>query len=89
MPVYEYTCKHCDNRFEVWRSAEETKKQKCPTCNQVAQKVFHPVGIIFKGSGFHVNDYRCKPEGAGGSKKEAAAACSKAKEKGCEGCGDK
>jgi predicted nucleic acid-binding Zn ribbon protein len=56
-------------------------------CNKAADKVFHPVGIIFKGSGFHVNDY-CKPGGAAcESKKEAAAACAKAAEKGCKGCG--
>jgi putative FmdB family regulatory protein len=86
MPVYEYLCNHCDHRFEVWRSAEESQKQKCPDCNRVAEKVFHPVGIIFKGSGFHVNDYRCKPETGGPAKKEATGACPAAAEKGCSGC---
>jgi putative FmdB family regulatory protein len=83
MPVYEYFCKKCNENFEVWRSASKNGSQRCPTCKCKAEKVFHAPGIIFKGSGFHVNDYGSK---GSHSTSAAPAACPKAAEKTCAGC---
>jgi len=61
MPVYEYCCDECGCRFEEYREVKDRATCQCPTCGEQARKIFRPVGVIFKGPGFHVNDYR-KPE---------------------------
>jgi len=61
MPVYEYRCAKCGERFEQYRTVTTRRAARCPECGGRGRKVFRPVGIIFKGSGFHVTDYR-KPE---------------------------
>ncbi|MFB3880837.1 MAG: FmdB family zinc ribbon protein [Armatimonadota bacterium] len=68
MPVYEYRCERCSCRFEQYRELEERATCKCPKCGKQARKVFRPVGIVFKGSGFHVTDYPSsgRPGPAGG-----------------------
>ena len=56
MPTYEFECPKCSNRFEQRRSFTDESKVKCPKCQQEARRVFSPVPIIFKGSGFYVTD---------------------------------
>lgn len=59
MPTYEYTCKKCGENFEVVQSFKEKNLTKHPgDCGGAVQKVFHPSGIVFKGSGFYVTDTR-------------------------------
>ena len=58
MPVYEYHCEGCDCRFEKFREVNQRAACRCPKCGKLARKTILPVGIIFKGSGFHVTDYR-------------------------------
>jgi putative FmdB family regulatory protein len=69
MPVYEYACATCGEHFEQYRAVRARSGARCPECGGRGQKVFRPVGIIFKGTGFHSTDYR-KPE----SKDEPATA---------------
>ncbi len=69
MPVYEYACTKCEHRFEQRRKVTDPPASKCPECRGRVKRVFAPVGIIFKGSGFHVNDY-----GKHGESKSAAPA---------------
>jgi len=57
MPVYEYACEKCGHRFEQRRKVSDRPASKCPHCRSRVKRVFAPVGIIFKGSGFHVTDY--------------------------------
>ncbi|HID05711.1 MAG TPA: hypothetical protein EYP10_01035 [Armatimonadetes bacterium] len=57
MPVYEYACTACEHHFDVEHSAYEHPDVVCPKCGASARKVFRPVPIIFKGSGWHVTDY--------------------------------
>lgn len=61
MPTYEYYCEVCNDQFEVFQRITEPPVTECQRCGGPVRKVFSPVGIIFKGPGFHVNDYR-KPE---------------------------
>ena len=61
MPTYEYQCTKCDHSFEVVRRITEEPLTKCEKCGGKVRKVVSPVGIVFKGSGFHINDYR-KPD---------------------------
>jgi putative FmdB family regulatory protein len=56
MPTYDYECQECGHRFEVYHPATE-KVENCERCSGPVRRVFHPVGIIFRGSGFHCTDY--------------------------------
>jgi putative FmdB family regulatory protein len=69
MPVYEYYCDDCSCRFEEYREVKQRAISPCPQCGQGARKLFRPVGIIFKGPGFHVTDY-AKPEGKAKGRRE-------------------
>jgi len=57
MPVYEYHCGKCGCRFEQYREVSQRASYPCPKCGKPARKGFQAVGIVFKGSGFHVTDY--------------------------------
>ncbi|HEY3374885.1 MAG TPA: FmdB family zinc ribbon protein [Candidatus Aquicultor sp.] len=58
MPTYGYRCTVCDHSFEVIQSVSDEPIKDCPKCNKPVAKIFFPVGIAFKGSGFHINDYK-------------------------------
>ena len=59
MPTYVYECKECGHRFEIFQSFSATALDTCPECREVAlRKVLFPAGVVFKGSGFYVNDSR-------------------------------
>jgi putative FmdB family regulatory protein len=57
MPVYEYRCKSCGKTHEIQHGFNDERPTKCPSCQGPLVRVFHPVGVVFKGSGFHKNDY--------------------------------
>jgi putative FmdB family regulatory protein len=61
MPTYEYACTECGNRIEVVQSISEAPLTACTVCGGALRKVFSPVGIVFKGSGFYRTDSRGKP----------------------------
>jgi putative FmdB family regulatory protein len=73
MPIYEYKCTKCGHQFEVTHSVNETV-ERCERCGAPVRKVFSPVGIIFKGSGFHINDYRKTPAPSDGDAKSTPPA---------------
>jgi putative FmdB family regulatory protein len=70
MPTYEYACAKCGYHFDKFQSMRDEPLKKCPKCNKAALKrlVGGGAGLIFKGSGFYITDYRKKgqgkPEGA-------------------------
>jgi putative FmdB family regulatory protein len=66
MPTYEYECDSCHHRFEKVQSFSADPVKECPVCEGPVRRVFFPVGIIFKGSGWYVNDSK-KPNPALGS----------------------
>jgi putative FmdB family regulatory protein len=70
VPRYEYKCKKCDRSFEVIHGVND-KVDECTYCGEEVRRVFHPVGIVFKGSGFYATDSRSSGNRAG---KAAAAA---------------
>ncbi|HEV3014463.1 MAG TPA: FmdB family zinc ribbon protein [Actinomycetota bacterium] len=61
MPTYEYACTECGDRTEVVQSFSDAPPTTCPVCGGVLRRVFSPVGIVFKGSGFYRTDSRGKP----------------------------
>lgn len=72
MPTYDYVCDACNHAFEIFQSFSEAPKKKCPDCGKRALRrvISGGVGLVFKGSGFYVNDSRSV---AGSAKKSDAA----------------
>lgn len=58
MPLYDYECLTCGNRFEIRQRVSEVGNAPCPTCASDSRRVFHSVPILFKGSGFYSTDHR-------------------------------
>lgn len=59
MPTYVYECKSCNSVFEADQSIKDDPLNACVPCGAVGtvKRVIQPVGIAFKGAGFHINDY--------------------------------
>jgi putative FmdB family regulatory protein len=66
MPIYEYRCER-GHTFEVMQRMSEDPLTNCQTCDATVQRVFHPVAVHFKGSGFYNTDYGKKRRGASSS----------------------
>jgi len=62
MPTYDYKCEACGHRFEAFQSIKDDPIEKCPSCgNYSVQRLISPGGgLIFKGSGYYITDYRNK-----------------------------
>ena len=75
MPTYEYRCSDCGHQFETHRRIDEEPLTVCERCGGRLRKVFHPAGIVFKGSGFYATDSRSKRSGSkdGGDSKKSDA----------------
>ncbi len=58
MPTYAYACTTCDEQVEVVQRFTDAPLTDCPSCEGSLRKVFTPVGIVFKGSGFYKTDTR-------------------------------
>ena len=56
MPIYQYLCPSCNLEFDKRQSFTEEATVSCPRCKNGARRLFLPVPIIFKGSGFYVTD---------------------------------
>jgi len=80
MPTYDYECKNCHHTWEAFQSIKAPALKKCPECgkNQARRVIGPGAGIIFKGSGFYITDYRSD------SYKKAAAADSSSSSSGSE-----
>jgi putative FmdB family regulatory protein len=63
MPVYEYRCDN-GHTFEVLQRMSDDPVAVCDTCGSPVQRVFHPVAVHFKGSGFYTTDYGKKGRSA-------------------------
>ena len=62
MPIYEYRCKD-GHTFEVMQRMSDDPVSSCQTCEAPVQRVFHPVAVHFKGSGFYNTDYGTRKRG--------------------------
>jgi len=58
MPTYEYRCERCSTTVEVVQSFADAALTTCEVCGAQLRKVYAPVGIVFKGSGFYKTDSR-------------------------------
>ena len=90
MPTYQYACTDCGDRSEVVQRFTDDPLTVCSTCGGKLRKVFSPVGIVFKGSGFYRTDSRSgsstvaagKDGAANGSKGSSAESSSTTSEAG-------
>lgn len=82
MPTYEYECTKCKFEFERFQRISEPPAKRCPKCRgAVRRKLGTGAGLLFKGSGFYITDYRSEgykkaasaESGGGGSGKESAS----------------
>jgi putative FmdB family regulatory protein len=71
MPIYEYECTNCGLRFERHQHISDDPVTVCPECAGQVRRVFQPVGVIFKGSGFYVTDNRRISGGSGRKEKSS------------------
>jgi putative FmdB family regulatory protein len=59
MPTYEYQCQKCGLKFERFQNIKDEPIRECPKClGSVKKLISAGAGIIFKGSGFYITDYR-------------------------------
>ena len=75
MPIYEYQCERCNAVTDIKHGFKETTSDVCPKCGGSLKRLFNAAGIVFKGSGFYINDSRkssseAKSESSGDSKSE-------------------
>lgn len=90
MPTYDYVCTKCGHELEIFQSMKDAPLKKCPACKKQGLKrlLGTGAGLIFKGSGFYITDYKKKSgapetaksggEKAGGEKTAPAKSESKA-----------
>lgn len=72
MPLYTYACRACEREIERRQGFHDAPLTECESCGGDLRRVLHPVGIVFKGSGFYNTDYRNgsgKPAGERASEK--------------------
>lgn len=90
MPKYDYRCDACETVFEVTRPLGDTSLESCPECGGSTKRLFTPVGIVFKGSGFHNTDYKPRPKEGGSSdsssSSSAGSSCSGDGSPACSTC---
>jgi putative FmdB family regulatory protein len=82
MPTYTYRCQKCGHEFERFQSMSDEPVKRCEKCKSKVQRVFHPVGIVLKGSGFYKTDNRSsskKSSSSSGESKSSESTSSESK----------
>ncbi len=80
MPTYVYGCDACGHQFERFQKFSDDPIRSCPECDSPVRRIFQPAGIVFKGSGWHITDYKRSGNGNGsdeGASKSKAESSSK------------
>jgi putative FmdB family regulatory protein len=77
VPIYEYKCTN-GHHFEVVQKMSDEPLRRCQECGAAVERVFHPIAVHFKGSGFYSTDYGSRKEPAGASSDGAGESKEKA-----------
>jgi putative FmdB family regulatory protein len=85
MPIYEYRCRN-GHQFEVFQAISDAPVSACKECGEPVERVFHPVAVHFKGSGFYTTDYARK---AGAKASESSDGKASTKDGGSDSKSDK
>jgi len=63
MPTYDYQCQRCGHRFELLQGINDPPRKRCPVCRGKVKRLLSAGGgLIFKGSGFYITDYKRKEQ---------------------------
>lgn len=73
MPIYEYACTACGERTEAKQTFQDPPLEDCPHCGGKLRKLFSPVGIVFKGSGFYSTDAKSGSKSTGSTEKSESS----------------
>src|ERR1700678_2101101 len=73
MPTYGYQCTQCKHEFSVFQAMKDAALTQCPQCEGIIKRLLYPVGVIFKGSGWYVNDSRAPEKAADSPATDAKA----------------
>jgi putative FmdB family regulatory protein len=85
MPTYEYRCAACKHEFEKFQRMSEEPKADCPACGAAAERrLSGGAGLLFKGSGFYITDYRPDSYKKAASSENGGGSESKSGDKGGE-----
>ena len=82
VPTYDYQCRQCGRTTEVIHSMLEDGPAACEHCGGQLRRVFHPTGIIFKGSGFYRTDSRARSSSSDSSDGGSSAKTAKGSQSG-------
>lgn len=83
MPIYTYRCDECGVQFDRRQHFDDKPLKRCPECNKLSlRKLYQPVGIVFKGSGFYSTDHRSSSNVAVSGSPESGSSENKAEPKG-------
>jgi putative FmdB family regulatory protein len=74
MPTYVYGCDACGHRFEQFQKFSDEPIRVCPECGKAVRRIFQPAGIVFKGSGWHITDYKRSGNSGDGAGKSGDSA---------------
>lgn len=89
MPTYSYQCKDCGHRYDAFQSISADPDTDCPKCGGAVQRVIGGgSGIVFKGSGFYVTDYKKDSGGSGASASSSGSGSSDSKAAGSSASSD-
>ncbi len=77
MPTYEYACTACGERTEAKQSFSDPPLETCELCGGKLRKLYSPVGIVFKGSGFYSTDAKKKSSTSSSSGSDSKSSESK------------
>lgn len=87
MPTYEYACPDCEHQFEAFQSITAKPIRKCPECGKrkVERLISGGAGLLFKGSGFYITDYRSDNYKSAAKKDSDSSSSSKTESKKSDG----
>ncbi|MBN8217953.1 MAG: FmdB family transcriptional regulator [Spirochaetes bacterium] len=87
MPTYHYRCNTCEHEFDRFQSITSPAVSECPECKAESRRLISGgSGVIYKGSGFYVNDYKGSNSSSNKTETKAAPACGAA-DGGCASAG--
>ncbi|MDP9188143.1 MAG: hypothetical protein M3O25_02710, partial [Actinomycetota bacterium] len=72
MPTYEYRCEN-GHQFEVFQSMFDDPVERCVQCGAAVERVFHPIAVHFKGSGFYNTDYKNNSKAGKGAEDDSGS----------------
>lgn len=87
MPTYNYECEECGFEFEKFQGIKEEKIKQCPKCQgKVRRIITGGSGVIFKGSGFYVTDYKKKETGSKKAAEKVESTSESTNKHDCKNC---